>query len=173
MATTTLNSVPSRRHHFHDLVQIEQLVAGFGWHLSYTQLSPDRLELEVFETRIGDCLLVREHFVGPVTAYGHSTPQAYDVMVPRGAGGRIFGQEVTPDRVVVYPPGCEVDAVGTAGAETSHVQVPKERLLEAAARWGVEPAQAPRAIVAAPGLDRVHQFHSALERATTLLEAGA
>ena len=162
----------SHLHRFSDLAEIQRLVRSFGWDLSYTQIAPGKVVVEAYETQIGDCLLFRERFGCPVMAYGTSTPEAFDVMLVARERGRMFGKEVSPKQVVLFTPGCEVDALGLPGVETLHVQVPKQRLITAATNWNVKLVQLPRATVVKPGIDRMRRFSGLLDKATEILDRG-
>ena len=88
----------SRLHQFSEITEIRALVRTFGWDMCYTQLAPGKLELEAYETRIGDCLLYRERFGCPILGHGTSTPDAFNVLVVQRGSGRVFGMELLPDR---------------------------------------------------------------------------
>lgn len=162
----------SQLHRFSDLAEIQQLVGTFGWKLSYTRLAPGRVEVEAYETRIGDCLLFRERFGCPTMANGTSTPEAFDVLLVQRGTGRMFGHELSRREIVLIPPGCEVDAVGLPGVETLHVQVPDPRLVAAAAKWNIELLRSTRAAVVEPGIDRMRRFRHTLAQAIEILDRG-
>ena len=162
----------SRLHRFKEVAEIQALVRTFGWDLVYTQLAPGRLQVEAYETRIGDCLLFRERIDCPLVAYGTSTRAGFDVMWAREGSGRVFGDTFLGRQLVLFPPGCAIDVVAVPGARTSHVQVPVERLVAAAAGCDVELVRSPRALVVEPGVDRLRRFQSALERSTGILDRG-
>ena len=159
-------------HRFSDFGEIQRLVQTFGWRLCYTQLEPGRFEVEAYETRLGDCMLFRERFGCSMLAYGTSTPDAFDVMMVQSGFGRMFGHELSSKQVVLFTPDCEVEALGQPGVETLHLQVPKDRLFEAAAAWEVEFVNTSRALIVEPGVDRLSRLRTATARATEILDRG-
>ena len=162
----------SQLHRFHEVAEIQAVVRTLGWDLCYTQLANGEFQVEAFETRIGDCVLFREKIDCPLVAHGSSTPVAFDVMWANAGSGRIFGKTFLPTQLVLFSPGCAIDAYAFPGARTNHVQVPSERLLAAAAERGIELLSAPRALVVAPGIDRLERFKNALHRSEEILERG-
>ncbi|MEJ2085342.1 MAG: AraC family transcriptional regulator [Acidobacteriota bacterium] len=159
-------------HRFSDFGEIQRLVQTFGWRLCYTQLEPGRFEVEAYETRLGDCMIFRERFGCSMLAYGTSTPEAFDVMMVQSGCGRMFGHELASNQVVLFTPACEVEALGRAGVETLHLQVPKDRLLEAAAALGIELVDVSRALIVEPGIDRLSRLRTAMTQATEILDRG-
>ena len=162
----------SQVHRFTEVAEIQHLVRTLGWDLCYTQLSPGRLEVEAFETRIGDCLLFQERIGCRLIANGHSTREAFDVMLVKQGTGRMFGNEFLPLQLALFPPGCEVDAVGMPGVVTQHVQVPRERLEKAANRWDIDLIRTPRVCIVNPGIDRLHRFRRVVDQANGILRRG-
>jgi len=162
----------SHLHRFTEVAEIQYLVRKLGWDLCYTQLAPGDLEVEAYETRIGDCLLFQERIGCRLIANGRSTREAFDVMLVKQGIGWMFGNRILPQQLALFPPGCQVDAVGIPGVETQHVQVPKDRLEEAAIEWDVSLIQSTRVCIVTPGVDRLRRFQKVVHQANDILEHG-
>ena len=160
----------SQIHRFSEPGEIRELVQRFGFEVVYTQVSPGQLDVEVYEVKIGDCLVFREQVGCQMVAHGTSTPGGYGVMVAQAGVVRIFGNELSAKKLVLFPPGCEIDAVGFPGLRTLHFVLPRDRIAAAAVDWDVELIDAPRALVVEPGIDRLHHLQDLLGRVTEILD---
>jgi len=162
----------SRHIEFSDTEEIQRMVGAYGWDVSYTRIGPGTLGVAAWETQVGDLLLYREHFEFPMLAYGVSPADAYSVMtVQKGTLG-IFGNQLSSQRVALFPVGAEVDAVSLSDLELFHVQVSRERLAEEARKEGVELAASSRCLLVAPGPDRIRHLARVMEQANVTLAAG-
>lgn len=162
----------SKRFSFSDTRQISALVKTYDWEVSYTQVSPGDLQVESWETRIGDCVMYRERFDCHVVVHGTSTSNGYDVMLLEAGKVRFFGRELSSIEVALFPPGSEVDAVTMSGLETLHVQLPRDRVLDSAKTLGVELIPSSHMRFCEPGADRLVRVRGALQRAIEILEEG-
>jgi AraC-like DNA-binding protein len=158
-------------HRFSDASEISELVRRFGYSVAYVRVSPGPLDVEAFEIRVDGCVVYRERFGCQVVAQGSSAPEGFGIMVAKSGTVRFFGVEVSPKKVVLFPPGCHIDAVGLPGVETIHYLLPSQRITAAAARWGVELVRSPRALVVEPGIDRLHHLQTVLKTIGGILEA--
>ena len=157
-------------HRFDEVTEIRQVVQRFGFDVCYTQISPGQLEVESYEVRLGDCLVYREKYGCHMVAHGSSTPEGFGVMLAQSGESRFFGHDLSPKRVVLFPPKCEIDAVGFPGSILLHLLLPKDRLLAEAANCDVKLAQSSRALVVEPGFDRLHHLRSLMQQAAETLD---
>jgi hypothetical protein len=124
------------------------------------KISPGELDVEAFEMRVDGCLLYRERFECQFLAHGVSSPEGYGVMVVAEGCGRFYGIDVSPKSVVLFPPGCEIDAFGRPGLTTLCFFLPMDRIEAAAADWDIDLATVSRSTVVEPGIDRMHHLRA-------------
>lgn len=160
----------SQIHRLSEASEVHQLVDRFGFDISYTQVSPGQLDLVAYEIRVGDCLVFRERYECHVMAHGTSTPRGFGVMVVESGTVRFFGDQVSPKKIVLFPPHCEIDAVGFPGLRLNHFVLPRDRVAAAASEWNVEIQLGPRAMVVEPGIDRLRHFQAILEKVIDILD---
>jgi len=162
----------SQIHRLGELAKASQLVRRFGYEVVYTQVSPGPLDMKAYEIRVGDCLVFRERFGCHLVAHGTSAPDGFGVMLVVSGTARFFGTEVSPKRLVLFPPGCEIEAVVSPGGESLHFALPRERIESAASNLDVELIQTARAVVVEPGIDRLHHLQALSGRVRKILEGG-
>ena len=167
-----MTSSGPRAFDFDDTGEMHSAVADYGWDVTYTQLSSGDLDVEAFETKLGDFLLYRERYGCPVMAHGRSPRDAFDVLVAPEGTVRLFGEQLSTRDVGLFPPRCEIDAVGLPGLEVLSVQVRAERLEAEAERMDIELVGAERALVVSPGVDRVARLVRAWSQAVDILRSG-
>jgi AraC-like DNA-binding protein len=91
-------------------------------------------------------------------------------MILASGHARFFGREVSPREVVLFSPGCAIDAVGLPDARTTHFLLPGDRIVTAAADLGVDLMRSPRALVISPGVDRLHHLQTIRERVDEIVD---
>ena len=141
-----------------EVSELERVVKRFGFEVCYTKLSPGPIDVESFEIRVNGALVYRERFGCHMVPHGSSAPEAFTVLVCRSGVGRFFGQEFSPREVVLYPPGCAFDALAFPDLVTTHFLLPVDRITAAAGEFEVDLIQSSRALVMAPGVDRLHHL---------------
>lgn len=104
--------------------------------------------------------------------HGRSAPRGYGVMVAQSGIVRFFGHEVSGKRLVLFPPGCEIEAVGSPGLSLVHYVLPTDRITATALDWQVDLVEARQTLIVEPGIDRLHHLETTLDRVSGLLEDG-
>jgi len=156
----------NRHREFSNTREMEQAVATYGWDVSYTRLGPGKLGVASWETRVGDLLLYREHFEFPMLACGLSPADAYSVMTVQAGSMRVFGSQLSPQKVCLFPLGAEIDASAAGGLSTFHIQISSDRLAAWAKEAEVDLIQEDNLICVAPGADRIRHLKSAMQQAS-------
>jgi len=162
----------NRHREFSDTQEIRRAVRGYGWDIDYTRTGPGDLGVAAWETHLGDLLLYREHFEFPMLAYGASPFDAFSVMTVQRGTLRAYGEQLSSQGIILFPLGAEIDLVGSSDLELFHVQVSQERLVAEAQAAEVELAVSNRALLVAPGPDRIRHFAQAMEHGNAILAAG-
>ena len=159
-------------HRFSEIAEIRHLVQRFGYRASHMKISPGSLDVEAFEMRVDGCLLYRERFGCQFLVHGISSPEGYGVMLVEQGYGRFYGIDVSPKSVVLFPPGCEIDAFGRPGVTTLHFFLPKDRIEAAAAEWDIDLVRFSRSTVVEPGIDRMHHLQAVSDQVTEIFDNG-
>ena len=159
-------------HRFSEVKEIRRVVERFGYDVNYLKLTPGPLASEAIEIQVDGCLVYRERFGCQVLAFGTSSPKAFTIMLVREGAARFFDRRASPKQIVLYPPGCSIDAVGYPGLSDVHYLLPADRLAAAAADWEVDLIQAPRAFAMDPGVDRLDHLSTVLAQVDAIVERG-
>ena len=162
----------SRHTEFSDTEEIRRAVQAIGWDISYSRTGPGALGVAAWKTQVGDLMLYREHFEFPMLAYGISPSDAFSVMTVQKGNLQIYGEQLTSQRIALFPLGAEIDAVSHSDLELFHVQVSRERLAAEAQEAEVELAVSNRALLVDPGPDRIRHLRRVMEKANVILAAG-
>jgi AraC-like DNA-binding protein len=157
-------------HRFGEVKEIRRVVRRFGFDVNYMRLTPGPLDSEAIEIQVDGCLVYRERFGFQVLASGTSSPRGFTIMAVREGLARFFDQKVSTKQIVLYPPGCSIDAVGYPGFSDVHYLLPADRIAAAAANFGVDLIEAPRAFVMDPGIDRLDHLSTVLAQIDAIVE---
>ena len=147
-------------HRFSEVDEIRRVVERFGYSVFYTKITPGPLDVEAFEIRVDGCLVYREAFDCQIVAHGTSSPHGYGIMVLASGHARFFGREVSSGEVVLFPPGCAIDAIAFPEARATHFLLPGQRIAAAAADFGIDLIRLSRTLVTSPGVDRLHHLQT-------------
>ncbi len=157
-------------HRFGEVKEIRRVVRRFGFDVNYMRLTPGPLDSEAIEIQVDGCLVYRERFGFPVLAFGTSSPMGFTIMAVREGVARFFDRKVSTKQIVLYPPGCSIDAVGCRGFSDVHYLLPADRIAAAAADFGVDLIEAPRAFVMDPGIDRLDHLSTVLAQVDAIVD---
>ena len=150
---------------------MRDVVRRFGFDVNYMKLSPGPLDSEAIEINVGGCLVYREQFGCQVLACGTASPRGFTIMLVTEGVARFFGSRASSKQIVLYPPGCSIDAVGYPGLCDVHYMLPAERIAAAAAAREVDLIEARRAFVMDPGVDRLDHLSTVLAQVDAIVES--
>jgi len=150
---------------------MRDVVRRFGFDVDYMKLTPGPLNMEAIEIHVDSCLVYRERFGCQVLACGTASPRAFTTMLVREGVASFFGSRISAKQIVLYPPGCSIDAVGYPGLRDVHYMLPAERVAAAASERGVDLIETPRAFSVDPGVDRLDHLFTVLEQVDAIVES--
>ena len=150
---------------------MRDVVRRFGFDVEYMKLTPGPLNMEAAEIHVHGCLVYRERFGCQVLACGTASPRAYTIMLVREGVASFFGSRVSAQQIVLYPPGCSIDAVGYPGLRDIHYMLTAERVEAAGAERNVDLIKAPRTFSVDPGVDRLDHLFTVLEQVDAIVES--
>lgn len=110
---------------------LQEASKAAGWDCEYRQLEKGRLKATTWFKKAGDIPLICESADRLLEVAATSPESAVVVFVPApDVNFRINGCRFTGDRILLMPPGCEVNAVAAPPNETLQMHVPQEMFFE-------------------------------------------